>query len=84
MHQVINTKTITEEKCGQSMQQMLNGWNVNVSTRIRKFPVLKLAFVHVMPVLVRGPASSSTKEVSGGFQPGLSITKAKMRKQNPY
>ena len=29
MHQVINTKTITEEKCGQSMQQMLNGWNVN-------------------------------------------------------
>ncbi len=27
MHQLINTKTIMEEKCGQSMQQMLNGWN---------------------------------------------------------
>ena len=27
--QVINTKTIMEEKCGKSMQQMLNGWNVN-------------------------------------------------------
>ncbi len=24
-----NAKTITERKCRQSMQQMLNGWNVN-------------------------------------------------------
>jgi hypothetical protein len=29
MHQTINTKTIMEGKCGQSMQQMLNGLNVN-------------------------------------------------------
>jgi hypothetical protein len=31
MHQVINSKTIIEGRCGQSMQQMLNGWNVNVN-----------------------------------------------------
>ncbi len=34
IHQVINTKSITEEKCGQSMQQMLNGWNVNTWTKL--------------------------------------------------
>ncbi len=28
MHQVINAKINMEGKCGQSMQQMLNGWNV--------------------------------------------------------
>ncbi len=32
MHQVINAKTIKEGRCGQSMQQMLNGLNVNTRT----------------------------------------------------
>ncbi len=30
MHYIINTKTIMEGKCGQSMQQMLNVLNVNM------------------------------------------------------
>jgi hypothetical protein len=30
MHQVINAKTTMEGKCEQSMQQMLNGWNVTM------------------------------------------------------
>jgi hypothetical protein len=74
MHQVINTKSITEEKCGQSMQQMLNV----VLSRVRTLSGLYLVKPIDMEQLFK-PSSELKKYIENARQKETDILEKRKR-----